>query len=95
MTTEQPVTLEDLKELLEDNLEATEENNRLLRAMRRDAFIGMVLKVLIWVLLIGGSFFFVAQFLAPYLAVLEGLQSAGQGMDFGALFERYREQFGY
>jgi len=80
------VQLAELKKL-------TEENNRLLRAIRRDALIGGIIKFLIWIGLIGASYFFAAQLLAPYLEMIQGMQG-GAGQDFGALIDQYRQMFG-
>lgn len=88
-----PTTLDDLRELLEDNLEATEENNKILKDMRRDALIGGVVKVLVWVVLIGASFYFSIKFLEPYLGSLIGAQEGNQ-QDIGALLEQYQSLIG-
>ena len=69
-----------------------EENTRILKAMRRDALIGSIIKTLIWVLLIAGSYYLTMQFLEPYMGVLEA--QGGQGQDFGALLEQYRALLG-
>ncbi len=72
----------------------TQENNRILKAMRRDALIAGVVKMLIWVVLIGFSYYFTMQVIGPFLSMAEGMQTGGQGQDFGALFEQYRELLG-
>jgi len=82
----------DLRDLLEENLEVARENNRLLKAMRRDALIGSIVKMLVWVVLIGASFYFSMQFLEPYLGMLEGVQ--GQGTDWQQVLEFYQGQLG-
>ncbi len=84
---------DELKGLLEENLQVAKETNKLIKDMRRDALIGGVLKTVIWVVLLFVSFYFSMQFLAPYLSMLEGIQGEG-GMDFNALFEQYQAQFG-
>lgn len=90
-----PTTLEDLKELLEETLSATEENNKLLKAMRRDAVIGSIVKILIWTALVGLSLYFSIQFLEPYLGLLQNVpQGTGEGVDYGALIEEYRSLLG-
>jgi hypothetical protein len=71
----------------------TEENNRILKAMRRDALIGSIIKTLIWVALIAASYYFTMKLLTPYLGMLEGMQG-GQGQDMNALFDQYRELLG-
>lgn len=89
-----PVTLEELKSLLEDILEATEENNKILKSMRRDALIGGVLKFVFWVLIIVASFYISAKFLEPYLG---GMMGGGEGQsqqDVGALLKEYQALLG-
>lgn len=88
-----PTTLDDLRELLEDNLEATEENNKILKDMRRDALIGGVVKIVVWVVLIGASFYFSIKFLEPYLGMMTTGQD-GQQQDIGALLEQYQSLIG-
>jgi len=60
--------------------------------MRRDALIGGIVKALIWVVLIVGSYYLTMQFLEPYMGVLQG--QGGQGQDLGALMEQYRALLG-
>lgn len=79
---------------LQELLDLTKENNRLLKAMRRDALIGGIVKMLIWIALIGGSFYFSMQFLTPYLSMLENVQEGSRGMNFDALLEQYRALYG-
>jgi len=79
--------------LVQQILALTKENNQLLKAMRRDALIAGVLKMILWIVLIGASLYFSYQFLAPYLAMLEGAQSV-ESQDWGALFEEYRSLIG-
>lgn len=91
MNEEPQPSLASLKELIEKNLEIAKENNRLIKAMRRDALIGGLVKTLIWIILIVGSFYLSFQFLAPYLAILENVQSGGGGFDFEGLMQQYQE----
>ncbi len=88
-----PVTLEELKSLLEDTLEATEENTKILKAMRRDALIGGVLKFVFWILIVVASFYVSAKFLEPYL---DGMMGGGEGQtqDIGALLKEYQNLLG-
>lgn len=93
MDAPKPVTLEELKDLLGENLEATEENTKILKGMRRDAIIGGVLKFLFWIAVIGISFYFTAQLIEPYLTSLTGADSM-KTEDFQALFELYKKELG-
>ncbi len=71
----EPPTLE---ELLEENIELTKETNRLIKAMRRDALIGGMVKAVIWIVLVGGSLYFSLQFLEPFL---QSFSEASGGMN--------------
>lgn len=88
-----PVTLEELKSLLEDTLEATEENNTLLKAMRRDALIGGILKFVFWILIVAASFYVSAKFLEPYMGLMMNGQQE-QTQDIGKLFKEYQNLLG-
>lgn len=72
----------------------TEENNRILKAMRRDALIAGIVKFVIWAGLLGLSYYFAMQIIGPFLDMTESMQNMGQGQDFGALFEQYRGLLG-
>ena len=81
---------DDLRDLLEENLELARENNKMLRAMRRDAIISGVLKTLVWAVVIVSSFYFTAKYLEPMLGMFT---QAASGMDpeqFNALIEQYK-----
>lgn len=82
--------LDDLQDLLEDNLEVARENNKLLKAMRRDALIGGIVKTALWVLVLLASLYFSYMFLEPLLAPFAGMD----GSQFQALFQLYTGQFG-
>ncbi len=72
----------ELKKLLEENLEATKENNRLLREMRRNALIGLAVKAVIWLILLGVPLFFLGTYLGPLMNAVTG-QAAGQTLPTG------------
>lgn len=77
---------------LDEMLALSRANNRMLKDMRRDALIGVVVKIVIWGAVILGSYYFAIQYLAPVLDMYNGLQE--QGSSFQELFEQYRTQFG-
>ncbi len=81
-----------LAEMVEETLDLARENNKILKAMRRDALIMGTLKTLIWIVLIVASFYFSMKFLEPYLGMLENQGQGGQ--DYGALFEQYKGLLG-
>lgn len=87
-----PVPQDGLRELLKENIELTKENNRLLKAMRRDALIGGVIKFVVWIVLILASFYFSMKFLEPYLGMLQN--ASGDSTDYSALFEEYKALLG-
>ena len=56
----------DERKMLKENLELSQENNEMLRAIRRSMFWGGVIKAIYWILIIGvaiGAFYF----LQPYM----------------------------
>ena len=87
---------------LDDILRLTRENNRMLHAMRRNAFLGGILRLLIWVLLVVVPFWLYMQYVAP---VLESTMTAMQQIQGGSaavqtqfegiegVFEKLRAQF--
>ena len=56
-----------LHEKLDELLKVSKKNNRMLHAMRRDAWIGFFLKLLFWVIIIGGPIVLYYYYLAPYV----------------------------
>ncbi|MEK7099701.1 MAG: hypothetical protein AAB883_00990 [Patescibacteria group bacterium] len=67
----------ELKKLLEETLAVAEDNNRLLKLIRRDATVSLVVKVLMYLLLVGVPIFFLSQFLHPLLTPGSGASPAG------------------
>jgi len=80
---------ESISDMLKESLALAKENNKLLKAMRRDAFIGGFLRIVLWLVVLGGSYYLAMQYLQPILSTLSGMQG-GEGMDFKALLEQYR-----
>lgn len=87
------VTLDDLKELIEENIELAKDTRKMLKAMRRDALIAGIVKTAVWAVLIIASFWLSAKFLEPYLGALQGAQGQGAS-DYQALFEQYKGMLG-
>jgi hypothetical protein len=71
----------------------TEENNRLLKTMRRDALVGRVLQIVFWIVILVSSYHFTMQFMGPYLSALEGMRGENPS-DIGALIDQYRAILG-
>jgi hypothetical protein len=93
-----------LEELLEENLELAKENNKLLKEMRRNAIIGLIARVVIWLVVLGVPIFFLSTYLGPILDALSG-QANGQEIPVGLfgmpsqeqlnqLIEQYQAGFG-
>lgn len=92
---EQPKSqLDELQDLLEESIELTKENNRLLKAMRRDALIGGIVKTLVWVAVLGASLYFSWLFLEPFIGSVQGAAKGMNPSDYQALFDFYKEQLG-
>ncbi|MGE5541334.1 MAG: hypothetical protein ACM3TU_03595 [Bacillota bacterium] len=60
-----------LESLLKENLELAKQNNRILRRMERNAFIGLIVKIVIWLLVLGVPIFFLSSYLTPLMAALQ------------------------
>lgn len=81
-----------ISEMTKETLRLTKENNRMLKAMRRDALIAGVLRIVLWLVAFGLAYYFAMTYLEPILSVVNG----GEGMnpdDIRRLFEDYQRQF--
>lgn len=76
MNTEMSAEDEDLKELLEENIAVAKDTNRLIREMRRNAILGMIAKVVIWLIVLGVPLFFLSSYLGPLLDAASGQPNA-------------------
>lgn len=66
----------EIKKLLIKNLELAEENNKMLRSMRRQARFGTIFRVLYWLVIVGASLGAYI-YIQPYVqGVLETYQTA-------------------
>lgn len=90
----------DLEKLLEENLAVAKDNNRLLREMRRNAILGLIARVVIWLIVLGVPLFFLSAYLGPILEALSGSGELPTGL-FGLpseaqlqqLIEQYQSQY--
>ncbi len=57
----------DDKEMMQQMFEMTRDNNRMLHAMRRNAFFGGLMRLAFWVVLIGGPIVFYYAYAQPYV----------------------------
>ena len=71
-----------LTKLLQENLAVAKDNNRLLREMRRNAILGLIAKIVIWLVILGVPLFFLSTYLGPILDALSG-QTASSTSLFG------------
>lgn len=76
---------------LDELLSVAKDNNRILRAMRRDALIAGILKFVFWVVLFIASYYLTMQYLEPLLESFGG--GAQNPEDFKAMFEQYKSLF--
>src|SRR3990167_8555174 len=77
---------EDLKPLLEENLRIARDNNRMLRAIRRDAWFSLFGKILLWMAVIVVPFYFYAMYFGPLMESVSSL-APGSGVEGkGGLF---------
>lgn len=79
----------DEDEQLEETYRLAKENNRMLRAMRRNAFIGGIIKLVVWAALIGLPIWFYLEFVHPVLQ--SSIETINQVQDTSA---QVGEQFG-
>ena len=65
-------------EKLERMFELTEENNRMLHTMRRNAMVGGALKVVFWAIVLVGIPYYVWLYVQPYLQKAESAYASAQ-----------------
>lgn len=88
--------------LLEQILKLTRENNRVLHAMRRNAWLGGIFKLVVWAGLIILPFYLYAQYLAPVMQSAmdtinqvqgTGAKAQAQFGDINAAMKKLQDQF--
>ena len=70
--------IEELKELVKENIAATQENTRMLRRMRRGAFWGWVFYIIWWLVIGGVAGAVYYYYLQPYVNKVEALYGVSQ-----------------
>lgn len=98
MNEEPQMSLTRLEQLLEENIELTEENNRLIREVRTTARVGFWLRIVLWAAVIILPFLLIG----PIISALIPAASGGAGTSFGlpsaeqfqALLEAYQGGLG-
>jgi hypothetical protein len=58
----------ELKRLLQENLELSKQNNRMLRAIRRNGWLSFIWTLLIWAVLLIAPLYFYQQYVAPVVS---------------------------
>lgn len=58
----------EVRRLLEESIALTKENHRILRAIRRDQWIGFVGKIVFWIIVLVLPVFFYQQYLEPIVS---------------------------
>lgn len=61
-----------LEELLKQNLEIAQENQKILKRMERNALIGFVAKIIIWLVVLGVPLFLLSSYIGPLMNALTG-----------------------
>lgn len=74
-----------LTKLLQENLAVAKDNNRLLREMRRNAILGLIARIVLWLVILGVPLFFLSTYLGPILDAMSG-QGGGSGQLPSGLF---------
>ena len=86
----------------EQILKLVKENNRMLHAMRRNAWLGGILKLIVWIALIVLPFYLYMQYLAPIMGSMiqtmqqiqgTGAQAQAQFGDLNAALKGLQEKF--
>lgn len=65
----------ELKALLEETRALAKDNNRLLREMRRNAFLSLIAKVVIWLLVLGAIPLILGPLVGPLMGAFTGQAS--------------------
>jgi len=80
---------EEYEELIERTYRITRENNQMLHSMRRSAFLGGIVKLIVWVALLGFPIWLYIQYVNPVLTNLVSAVGEVQqvGNDIGVQFE--------
>jgi hypothetical protein len=72
-----------LEKLLEENLKVARDNHKILRRMERNALIGFVAKIIIWLIVLGVPIFFLSTYLGPIMEAVQGTGTSTPSGVFG------------
>ncbi len=86
-------------QIVRETHKLAKENNRLIRAMRRDAFFGLIFKLIFWAIILGLPVILYFYFLQPYIDQVVNVygevqedvgQISEQASRFGGLFDIFQ-----
>jgi hypothetical protein len=72
-----------LEELLKQNLEVAHANQKILKRMERNALIGFIARIVIWLLVLGVPLFILSAYIGPLMEALTGGAGAHPAGVFG------------
>jgi hypothetical protein len=61
-----------LEELLKQNLEVAKENQKILKRMERNALIGFIARIVIWLIILGVPLIILSSYIGPLLETFSG-----------------------
>lgn len=65
-----------LEELLKENLEVAKANQKILKRMERNAILGFIFKIVVWLLVLGVPILFLSAYIGPIMSALTGGQAS-------------------
>lgn len=60
-----------LEELLKQSLEVAKENHKILKRMERNALIGFIVKVIVWLIVLGVPILFFSAYIGPLISAVQ------------------------
>ena len=94
--------MESEPEMLREILQLTRENNRMLHAMRRSAFLGGVFKIVLWLVFLLVPIWLYMHYLQPVVASMmdtmtqiQDMKTGGENQfkEFNSALQKLRDQF--
>ena len=84
----------ELRPLIEENLRLARENNKLLRAMHRSSIYGLIWKIIIWTIILGGPAYVYYAYQPLINSAIQGFTQAKDGFSLSpekiqALIKQY------
>jgi hypothetical protein len=76
------------RELIEETLAISKENNKILRSIRRSARLGFIMQICYWLIIVGisvGAYYFIQPYLEQLVDTYSGVQSGV--MKVGNIFQ--------